>query len=353
MPAFGALAGGGWSALLGMTSRMASGLSAVAIPVAVMLAVTIGGVMAGGPLFVVISAAVAVACPTVLGSAAGVFLVSLSTRVAATLLHPWAGLLALPRNFRRLMVCTSPIQPPELVPGLIEDDTRFTFQLILNAYHDQKELLGRIFYLIVLAVWFLPGWLYRFSVKSTAWFWCPLAYFGGEARLAKTPEKFHRKTFGTLWAMTNVALAVVTILSFIMVNFVLDGAIFKTNPLLTVFGYFLVVDWSQRSWQLFAFALALLSLALVFLVDDANRDYRDAVKTKDRVERVRVERNLVLIERLARLRFIFALAFWILVGGQTVLYFNGRACWMPEPANLQDWAEFVYGARTPPPPICP
>jgi hypothetical protein len=129
--------------------------------------------------------------------------------------------------------------------------------------------------------------------------------------------------------------------------------VFKANPLSTVLGYFLIVDWSPRSWQLFVVALAALSITIVFLVDDANGDYREAVETNDRIELVRVERKFVWIEHLARLRFVFIVLFWILVGCQTGLYFNSGACWKRVPVNVQAWAEFIYGPRTPPPPTCP
>jgi hypothetical protein len=245
------------------------------------------------------------------------------------------------------------LQHPELVPGLVEGQTKFTLGNLLADYRNKDDLLDRIILLVMILAWFLPGWLYRFSLKSTSWFWWPLAYLGGEARLAKTPTKFHRKILGTLWAKTSIGLAFLTVLSFIVVNFIFSGAVFKANPLSTVLGYFLIVDWSPRSWQLFVVALAALSITIVFLVDDANGDYREAVETNDRIELVRVERKFVWIEHLARLRFVFIVLFWILVGCQTGLYFNSGACWKRVPVNVQAWAEFIYGPRTPPPPTCP
>lgn len=123
----------------------------------------------------------------------------------------------------------------------------------------------------------------------------------------------------------------------------------QDNPLLTVLGYSLVVDWSLRSWQLFVAALAGLSLAIVFLVDDAFKDYEAAEERNDGAELARAKRKLSWVERLVRLRFIFTLVYMILVGGQTVLFFNSSACWVPVPANVQTWAEFFYGPRAPPP----
>ena len=155
----------------------------------------------------------------------------------------------------------------------------------------------------------------------------------------------------TLWAKTNIGLAVLAIFGFCFVNIVLSGAILQKNPLWTVFGYFLLVDWSSRGWELFAVLLPIASIAIVYLVDAANRDYREAVENNDRVELARIEQKLSWVERLVRLRFILTLAFWILVGAQTFLYLNSRGCWLTVPTNVRAWAGLIYGARTPCP-IC-
>src|SRR5258708_38040067 len=112
-------------------------------------------------------------------------------------------------------------------------------------------------------LWFLPAWVYRFTLKSTAWFWWPLVFLGGDLRRAKDPDEFHRTTIGSLYAKVNIGLAIITIIAFLWVNFVLTGAVLKDNPLLTVVGYFFLVDWSLRSWQILAIALSALSIAIV------------------------------------------------------------------------------------------
>jgi hypothetical protein len=43
--------------------------------------------------------------------------------MVATLFRLRPGIAALPRNFRRLALCTSPAQLPELVPGLETSDS--------------------------------------------------------------------------------------------------------------------------------------------------------------------------------------------------------------------------------------
>ena len=70
--------------------------------------------------------------PGVLGFAPGILLVSLTIRFVASCRHPLLGLRALPANFRRLTLCTSPLQLPELIPGLPQEETRFNAGLMID-----------------------------------------------------------------------------------------------------------------------------------------------------------------------------------------------------------------------------
>lgn len=42
---------------------------------------------------------------------------------------------------------------------------------------------------------FLPAWLYRVTLKSTAWFWWPLAYLGGPLPRVKNQKISTAKPF--------------------------------------------------------------------------------------------------------------------------------------------------------------
>jgi hypothetical protein len=76
-----------------------------------------------------------------LGVSLAIYVVSLVIRIAATLAKILEGLRALPRNFRRLIMCISPAQEPELVPSL---DPRNMFRLsrliadFKNAFDDDS-----------------------------------------------------------------------------------------------------------------------------------------------------------------------------------------------------------------------
>ena len=126
-----------------------------------------------------------------LGLIVGIFLVSVAVQIFATLCEPVAALRALPDNFRRLVFCTSPLQMPELVSGLADNELEFTLTIQLQRMREiPSKVYAYLVFLPAIALWFGTAWCYRFILKSTAWFWWPMAFLGGEARLAKTPARF-------------------------------------------------------------------------------------------------------------------------------------------------------------------
>jgi hypothetical protein len=66
-----------------------------------------------------------------LGGTPGIFVGLLAAttliRIAATLSYICSGIYALPKNFRRLTICTSPAQVPEIVPGIEGTESQFRF----------------------------------------------------------------------------------------------------------------------------------------------------------------------------------------------------------------------------------
>ena len=125
-----------------------------------------------------------------------IFVFSIGVRVASTLAHLRLGVEAMPENFRRLILCTSPAQIPEFVPGINKSSSEFRIGRVLK-WADWKEPLD-IFGFITWAVWtiillvvvficYAPAWFYRLTIKSTVWFWWPLAFLAGDLQKARNP----------------------------------------------------------------------------------------------------------------------------------------------------------------------
>jgi hypothetical protein len=208
----------------------------------------------------------------------------------------------------------SPGQLPEIVPGLDMTDSNLRFKNMRNSLvFDEREPSfenSLVFFLFYMPIVFVPAWFYRFTLKSTWWFWWPLAFLGGDLRQARNPKLFQWKIIGSLWARASIMLSGASLLSFATVNLVLNGTIFKHNPLLTPLGYLLVVDWKPQLWQIGALASSALSLALVFLLNDASGEYRIARESNDRALLTAAEQKFGWLERLSRVRLLFVLLFW-------------------------------------------
>ena len=153
---------------------------------------------------------------------------------------------------------------------------------------------------------------------------------------------------GSLWAKASIALALAWLLWFATANLVFNGAVFEHNPLLTPLGYLLLVDWSVRPWQVCALAGSVLSIVLVFLVNNVSGKYRIGQEIHDARLIRQADRNFGRIERLARLRLLFVIAFWCLVGTHAVFYVNSTRCWFSLPPSLHNWAQDIYGDRLSP-----
>jgi hypothetical protein len=103
----------------------------------------------------------------------GVLLDSLFIRICATMRHFFDCYAAMPVNLRRLSFFTSPCHTPELVPGLpTRHNLRFDNMMARGKEHFSErgfsdKFLG-VAYVLMIPVWFIIGWSYRFILKSTS-----------------------------------------------------------------------------------------------------------------------------------------------------------------------------------------
>jgi hypothetical protein len=200
-----------------------------------------------------------------------------------------------------------------------------------------------------MGLYFVPAWVYRFTLKSTVWFWWPLAFLGFDLKWANDPAEFRRTTIDGLWARTRIAIAALTIIAFLFSKLIMSGALFEPNPFLTKLGYLLNINWNLTSWQFLALLAAVLTIAIMYLVDEVVAQHRRALRNNNRHELSSAARKLGLIERLVRMRFLAVILLWLLLGTQAGLYWNSRDCHFRFPTNVQSWIVWIYGANTPEP----
>nr|VFK16189.1 MAG: hypothetical protein BECKFM1743B_GA0114221_104071 [Candidatus Kentron sp. FM] len=181
VPAAGALA------LAAALAGALAGAGALAVAVAVVGAVVVAGAVAVAGAGAG-AGAVLLGLPFWVSLAAGIWLRSLGMRILATLFHPVRGIKELPANWRRMLLAMDSAHAPELVPGLsakIEGLSLPGFVEDIRAGDWGERLVA----ILLIPIWFLPGLLYRWSLKSTCWLYLPLIYLGGGLRRrGLTPE---------------------------------------------------------------------------------------------------------------------------------------------------------------------
>ncbi|MEA2895184.1 MAG: hypothetical protein QOJ84_799 [Bradyrhizobium sp.] len=289
--------------------------------------------------------------PTVFGSAAGVLLVCLAIRVWATLHYPLRGLKSLPRNFRRLWLCTGPFQPPELIPGLDGAESRFTPQSFWAQIYKRNTLSGYAISAVLLIAWFGPGMVYRFTLKSTFWVWWPLAFIVSSPKLSKTPAWQYKAMVGTLIGWVAISLASYADAVFLLNKFVSQiwHKGFPDNPFLTPLGYFFVLDWSGKFWPIFLIVGPTLSIVTLVWLNRTFAKYKIAEKNNYENLKREAERTFPIIERVQRVQFVLFIIYCLLVVGQAALYFNSQKCWIVIRPNVQSWSDWFFSDKSPHP----
>ena len=118
----------------------------------------------------------------------GLLLRSVISKIIATtycaLLYPKEAILAIPKNYLEQIAINDIFYTPELLPNIYKKNpffqlSGFVKEQLSSVVKDMKDNKGRIvLYIItlpIIALWSL-GYLYRWSIKSTAWLLFPLAF---------------------------------------------------------------------------------------------------------------------------------------------------------------------------------
>jgi hypothetical protein len=284
----------------------------------------------------------------------GVFAIAFFIRTLATARHIRKGIKALPSNYRRLIFCTSPSELPELVPGLSKTESKYNlkeeYRRYLQLIKDgpiEQQIVWPIAAPIILLTLFLPGWLFRFTIKSTFWFWWPIAYLGSDRKKSTQAELFYRKARYGLRAKASYIVAAFSILSFIVTNIVLTPDFMAGNPLLIVYGFLFLANWDLYPWQALSLCLAVLSWVILFWVDELGIEH-DYATIHDQSMLPSVLRKFAALELVTRLRFMLLVLYMIVVGPQIILYLNYKQCLMTPAPKVLLWATELYGNRAPP-----
>lgn len=110
----------------------------------------------------------------------GIWMRSLAIRIVATLCHPWRGLWAMPANGQRIFLAIDVYHSPELIPGPESLASALSPRTVRNLIQ-ARGLLKRLVGISIFAAFLIPSLLYRWAIKSTAWFYWPLLFLHSES----------------------------------------------------------------------------------------------------------------------------------------------------------------------------
>jgi hypothetical protein len=183
---------------------------AIAVPVAVAIEMLGAATLAGKVSFLTI----------VPGILLGLWLSTLIFRFAATARYAREGYRRLPTNVQRLALCMTPLQQPDLLPGLpAEHALRFNLFLgvLFSRFGASDEAIDRFKYVAISVFAFIiyvPAWAYRFVLKSTLWFWWILLVIGGAPRVDGGIEGLRADAYRKAWPWVGIATALFSLAMF-------------------------------------------------------------------------------------------------------------------------------------------
>lgn len=127
-------------------------------------------------------------------------------------------LAALPKNWRKVVLCLDSATLPEILPGIeaVQGDKEIVSLKIsiiareMKKSHDVFKLMLSIVFVII----FVPAYAYRLSLKSTALIWSPLLWIVGSVSQVKELPRFLHHVATLTWYRLSRYYSALVILMF-------------------------------------------------------------------------------------------------------------------------------------------
>jgi hypothetical protein len=291
----------------------------------------------------------------------GLWFATLIFRFAATARHARDGYRRLPINVRRLALCMTPLQQPELLPSLpVNHRLRFSAALTdafseltsafagsnLNAISkltgsNLKDRLIALSICIFVPLIFLPAWAYRFILKSTLWFWWILLIVGGAPRLDGGIEGLRADAYRKAWAWVGIATTLFAVVGFgfgwLLKPWIENVAAEAKLP--TAVALLVFVDWKSIPLvQWITLASALTTLVALFWTQAVYVDSRNPQRA------ARVAVHLTWLGHLVKWKTGFGAVGIALLMLYFALYANAVHHYAPVSDWSAGWLRWLYGS---------
>jgi hypothetical protein len=243
-----------------------------------------------GVIIVVVGVIIVIVGGVVVGVGVVVGGVSLIIKFTATTFiffrHPLTSLQAIPANWYRIVLATDSMHPPELLPGIESQQNRelidrfhnLRFREWLRAVSNDNDVASKISHRIITPILFLPAFLYRWSLKSSALFYLPFIWIAGTpTRLKKLHENLDEQL--AIWkdsalAKVGFIYAAIVIVFFTILPLFLKIKLHDLSAALpanqhglidTIVPFFVTFEW--KAWHVARFLAAVITLGVWFYLD--------------------------------------------------------------------------------------
>jgi hypothetical protein len=268
-------------------------------------------------------------------------------RFHATIRHLRAGIREAPNNWWHTLFIADFFTPPELVPGYRRTDF-FNISHVWSRIRAGESWFERGAALIMFAILYLPGYVYRLSIKSTCYYYWPIIYLARPTILAGRPELLADLLWRDHMEWVRRFVSVVAISLLLLSNMPAIVDIRATLPpiLVSPLEYFFVIDLGRIAiWQWFVLLSAAITLIIFGYVG------RFIIFVKHAQADTELSRSVRLyglwFEYLMRWRTIFIWLFVIMAIGHAILWLSpwGLRSWLPE--YILDLLRSLYGPAMP------
>lgn len=266
-----------------------------------------------------------------------IFFLTLGLRFYSTLRFLRNGIHHSIDNWRENMYFVDPFHPPSMLPY----NEFLSIEFIKSRTFDDPVM--RYMYMIFVPLVYAPAMLYRWSIKSTFWFYWPIMYVSNirieqivdSATFNNTIIEHPMEKFRLVLAMTTVAIVLAIAFSgkqIVDIN--------STDPAM-LFPYLLAIDiYSIKPWQW----LQLATAAITIVLWSKAWSISIAAKTAESLDIEFSWRQVRFLQTMARIRNLTTFAYLVIGLVFTALYLD---IYDDLPKSLVNWLESIFETSLP------
>jgi hypothetical protein len=265
-------------------------------------------------------------------------------RVIATFRYFVPGLQSLSSNWWRTLFATDIFSRPEVMPGY-SGASPFDFASLTKRFQESRQvdfLNWSLSFLVF--VCFIPSYLYRLGIKSTAWVHWPLAYISRPLRYADDPEEVQLRLWSDPREWLRRVAMIVTLCGALIASVPSFAVIRDTFPtgVVSIVEYAVLIDVKSliaNPWRAVALISATITLLLTWYGLELSILVKRSTANPDRL--VRAGDWATALEYVMRIRDLCGWIFWALVFVHAGLWLAPSTAWLT--GYPREILQFIYG----------